>query len=185
MNKKLLMLFAEGYETGEALVPVDVLRRGGVEVTMASITDEMTVTSAQGISVSMNAKLSEIEPLDYDAIVLPGGMPGTTHLGESDLVKKALLSMNEAGRLVAAICAAPGVLGKHGLLQAKKACCYPGLEGNLIGAEVTMDKVTIDGNIVTSRGLGTAMDFGLTLLALLESKEVSDSIRESIVYGVS
>lgn len=181
---KLVMLFAEGFETGEALVPVDVLRRGGVEVTMASITDDRTVTSAQGITVSMNALLKELDLTDYDAIVLPGGMPGTTHLGESELVREALLTMNEDKKLVAAICAAPGVLGKYGLLNGKEACCYPGLEENLTGAKVSMDKVVADGNISTSRGLGTAMDFGLHLLARLEGEEKAEQIRESIVYRV-
>ena len=181
---RAVMLFAEGFETGEALVPVDILRRGGVEVTMASIDEKTTVTSAQGISVEMDAVFSELDVLAYDVVILPGGMPGTTHLGESELVREAILSMNQEKKIVAAICAAPGVLGKHGLLQGKNACCYPGLEKNLVGARTTTDAVTVDGNIITSRGLGTAMDCGLTILGALEGDQKADQIRESVVYRI-
>ena len=100
---------------------VDILRRGGVEVTMASINEDETVASSHGVRVEMDAVLGEVKLMDYDAIILPGGMPGTVHLGESGAVKKALLAMDDAGKIVAAICAAPGVLGKHGLLEGKTA----------------------------------------------------------------
>ena len=119
--KKAVMLFAEGFETVEALMVVDILRRGGVEVTMASITEDEMVQSAQGVSIMTDEVLGEVDLLSYDAIILPGGMPGTLHLGESEAVRKALLAMNEAGKIVSAICAAPGVLGKAGLLEGKKA----------------------------------------------------------------
>jgi len=180
--KRAVMLFAEGYETVEALMVVDVLRRGGVEVTMASINEDDFVRSSHGVNVEMDAVLGEIDVLDYDAIILPGGMPGTLNLGESEAVKKALLRMNEAGKIVSAICAAPGVLGKYGLLEGKKACSFPEHEVNLKGAEVLRDPVVTDGNIVTSRGLGTALEFGLRLLELLESVEKADQIRKAIVY---
>lgn len=180
--KRAVMLFAEGFETVEALMSVDILRRGGVEVTMASINEEEIVASAQGIRIEMDAVLGEVDLLTYDAIILPGGMPGTLHLGESEAVKKALLAMNDAGKIVSAICAAPGVLGKHGLLEGKNACSYPDHECNLTGASVSRDAVVADGNIVTSRGLGTAMEFAFKLLELLESKEKADQIKEAIVY---
>lgn len=180
--KKAVMLFAEGFETVEALMVVDILRRGGVEVTMASITDEETVRSAQGIEVGMDAVLGEVDLLTYDAIILPGGMPGTIHLGESEAVKKALLAMNEAGKIVSAICAAPGVLGKHGLLEGKKACSYPDHEVNLKGAEILRTPVVVDGNIVTSRGLGTAEEFAFALLTILVSEDKTRQIKEAIIY---
>lgn len=180
--KKTMMLFAEGFETVEALMVVDILRRGGVEVTMTSITEEETVTSAQNITIQMDATMGELDLAQYDAVILPGGMPGTTHLGESEAVKKTLLAMNEAGKLVAAICAAPGVLGRHGLLQGKNACSYPDHECNLIGASVSRESVVVDGNIVTSRGLGTAMEFGFKLLELLEGKEKENQIKKAIIY---
>lgn len=180
--KRAVMLFAEGFETVEALMVVDILRRGGVEVTMASITEEDYVTSSHGVRVEMDAVLGEVDVMEYDVILLPGGMPGTLHLGESEAVKKAVLAMNDAGKIVAAICAAPGVLGKHGLLKGKKACSYPDHEVNLLGAEVSREPVVIDGNIVTSRGLGTAMEFALKLLELLDSREKADQIKQAIVY---
>ena len=180
--KRAVMLFAEGYETVEALMVVDVLRRGGVEVTMASITEDEYVRSSHGVNVEMDAVLGEVDVLSYDAIILPGGMPGTLNLGESAAVKKALLAMNEAGKIVSAICAAPGVLGKYGLLEGKNACSYPDHEVNLRGAQVLREPVVTDGNIVTSRGLGTALEFGLRLLEILESVEKADQIREAIIY---
>ena len=180
--KRTVMLFAEGFETVEALVVVDILRRGGVEVTMTSITEEEFVRSSQGVNVEMDAVLGEVDVLDYDAVILPGGMPGTLHLGESEAVKKALLAMNDAGKIISAICAAPGVLGKYGLLEGKKACSYPDHEKNLTGATVMREPVVIDGNVITSRGLGTALEFGLRLLEVLESTEKADQIRNAIVY---
>lgn len=180
--KRAVMLFAEGYETVEALMVVDVLRRGGVEVTMTSISEEEFVRSSHGVNVEMDAVMGEIDVLSYDAIILPGGMPGTLNLGESDAVKKALLAMNEAGKIVSAICAAPGVLGKYGLLEGKNACSYPDHEVNLRGAQVLREPVVTDGNIVTSRGLGTALEFGLRLLELLEGVGKADQIREAIIY---
>ncbi len=180
--KRAVMLFAEGFETVEALVVVDVLRRGGVDVTMASITEEEYVRSSHGVNVEMDAVLGEVDILEYDAIILPGGMPGTIHLGESEAVKKALLLMHEAGRIISAICAAPGVLGKYGLLEGKKACSYPEHEKYLTGAKVLRDPVVTDGNIITSRGLGTALEFGLCLLEVLAGEEEAARIRKAIVY---
>lgn len=123
--KRAVILFAEGYETVEALLVVDLLRRGGVEVTMASITEDEFVRSSHGVNVEMDAVLGEVDVLDYDAIILPGGMPGTINLGESDAVRKAILAMNDAGKIVAAVCAAPGVLGKYGLLEGKTGMQFP------------------------------------------------------------
>lgn len=180
--KKTVMLFAEGFETVEALMVVDLLRRAGVTVTMASITGEETVTSSHGVCVGMDAALDGVDLSSYDAIILPGGMPGTTHLGESEAVKKAVLAMDAAGKIVAAICAAPGVLGRYGLLKGKRACSFPDHEVNLTGAEVSRDPVVTDGNIVTSRGLGTAMEFGLKLLEILEGTEKMEEIKKKIVY---
>ena len=175
--KRAVILFAEGYETVEALLVVDLLRRGGVEVTMASITEDEFVRSSHGVNVEMDAVLGEVDVLDYDAIILPGGMPGTNYLRDHEG-----LAMNDAGKIVAAVCAAPGVLGKYGLLEGKTACSFPQHEKNLIGATVVREPVVVDGNIVTSRGLGTTMDFGLKLLELLEGKEKSDEIAHKTVY---
>lgn len=180
--KRAVMLFAEGYETVEALMVVDILRRAKVEVTMTSINEDEVVRSSHGVAVEMDATMDEIDVAEYDAIILPGGMPGTINLGESEAVKKAILKMNEEGKIVSAICAAPGVLGKYGLLEGKNACSYPEHEVNLTGATVLRTPVVVDGNIVTSRGLGTAMEFAFVLLELLEGKEKVEQIKKAIVY---
>lgn len=180
--KRVVMLFADGYETVEALMVVDILRRAGVEVVMTSITEDEKVRSSHNVVVEMDATMDEIDMMEFDGVILPGGMPGTTNLSESEAVKKALLCMQEAGKIVSAICAAPSVLGKHGLLNGKKACCYPSFEDALMGAQVSESPVVVDGNIVTSRGLGTAMEFAFALLELLEGKEKVEQIKKAIIY---
>ena len=179
---KVLVYIADGMEEVECLSVVDMLRRGGVETQMVSINGKTEVIGAHSIRVGADCLLADSDPDGADMLFLPGGMPGTLHLGESEAVKKALMLMNEAGKIVAAICAAPGVLGKHGLLEGKNACSYPEHEVNLRGANVSRAPVVVDGNIVTSRGLGTAMEFAFQLLELLESKEKADEIKEAIIY---
>ena len=178
---KALVVFADGFETVEALMTVDILRRGGVEVTMASIYDSEEVTSAQDITVKTDSLLKNENIMGYDIIILPGGQPGTTNLGQSSDVKLAVMAMNGVKKWVCAICAAPTVFGTYGILNGKKACCYPGLEESLTGADVQYDPVTIDGNIITSRGLGTSLDFALAILEQLTSVAKSGMIRKSVV----
>ena len=178
---KALMVFADGFETVEALITVDILRRGGVEVTMASIYDSQEVTSSQEVTIKTDSLLKNENIMEYDIIILPGGQPGTTNLGQSNDVKLAVMAMNGVKKWVAAICAAPTVFGQYGILNGKKACCYPGLEESLTGAEVTYDNVTIDGNIITSRGLGTSLDFALAILEQLTSTAKAAMIRKSVV----
>lgn len=175
------MVFADGFETVEALMTVDILRRGGVEVTMASIYDNLEVTSAQDITIKTDSMLKNENIMEYDAIILPGGQPGTTNLGQSDNVKLAVKAMYGVKKWVCAICAAPTVFGQYGILEGKKACCYPGLEESLTGADVTYDNVTIDGNIITSRGLGTALDFALAILEQMTSTAKAAMIKKSVV----
>lgn len=180
--KQVVMLFATGFEEVEALMTVDLLRRGGVAVSLASITDEMTVCGSHDIKVGMDTTLSEVDLGQMDAILIPGGMPGTTNLGADEKVCQALVQMNEAGKIVGAICAAPSVLGACGILQGKKATCYPGFEDQLDGAVFVDEMAVVDGNVVTSRGLGTAMEFGFCLLEQLVSKEAADEVREKIIF---
>lgn len=180
--KQAVMLFAEGFEEVEALMTADILMRGGVDLKLVSITEAIQVTGSHGIAVSMDRTLAQISMEEQDAIILPGGMPGTKNLGASDRVTKALKQMNEAGKIVAAICAAPSVLGACGILEGKKATCYPGFEDQLTGAEFVDEMAVIDGNVVTSRGLGTSMEFGFALLQQLVSKEKAEEIRQQIVF---
>ena len=180
--KKAVMLFANGYEEVEALMTVDLLKRAGVDIRLVSINDEMTVTGSHGISVVMDTKLSHIQLKEEYAIITPGGMPGTMNLGVDVAVTGALKQMNRDGKIVAAICAAPSVLGKCGILEGKRATCYPGFEDKLIGAEVVEEPVVVDGNVITSRGLGTSMEFGFQLIRKLVSEEKAEEIRNQIVF---
>ncbi len=180
--KKAVMLFAEGYEEVEALMTADILMRGGVDLKLVSITEAIQVTGSHGITVSMDKTLAQVSMEEQDAIILPGGMLGTKNLGASDRVTKALKKMNEAGKIVAAICAAPSVLGACGILEGKKATCYPGFEDQLTGAEFVDEMAVIDGNVITSRGLGTSMEFGFALLQQLVSREKAEEIRQQIVF---
>ena len=175
------VFLANGCEEIEALAPVDMLRRGGVEVTTVGVTGK-TVTGSHNISVNTDISLEEVNLNDIEAIVLPGGMPGTLNLKKSERVREILCRGNEKGKLLGAICAAPIVFGACDILKGKKATCYPGFEKELTGAEATTNPVVVDGNIVTSRGVGTALDFGLTLLGILTDEENSKKIKESILH---
>lgn len=178
---KARMLFATGYEEVEALTVVDLLRRAGVDCLMVAADDKATVTGSHGITVEMDEKLSEIKD-DADMIILPGGMPGVPNLTANEKVKELVCRQYEAGRYIAAICAGPTAFGAFGLLHDKKAACYPGLEDKLACAEVSFDPVVTDGKVITSRGMGTAIEFGLKLVELLTDRETADKLAAAIVY---
>ena len=180
--KKAAVFFALGFEEVEALTQVDLLRRAGIDVDMVSITDETSVFGAHNIEVVCDEILEEIDKDSYDALILPGGMPGTKNLGNCSELIEMLKKYNEEGKVVAAICAAPMVLGRNGILEGKKACCYPGFEEFLEGAEVCEDKVAADGNVITSRGVGTAIEFAGALIEALVGKDAADEVKESIIY---
>lgn len=177
------VFFATGYEEVEALTVVDILRRAGIETDMVSVTGEKSVTGSHGITIQMDKLFEEIDD-SAEMIVLPGGIPGTpnlkAHKGLADLIN----SYNGAGKYIAAICAAPTVYGEMGLLKGKKATCYPGLEDGLTGAVMSEASVVTDGNIITSRGLGTAIDFGLALTEILLDKGTALDLASKIVYTV-
>ena len=181
MVKKVDLFLADGCEECEALIPVDILRRGGVEVTTVSITDKLEVTSSHNITMLADKTIAEIDGDAADMLVLPGGMPGTLNLGACKTLTDLVIKYNNQGKRIAAICAAPTVFGELGILKDKKAICYPGMEEQLTGAIVTMQKVVTDGNITTSRGLGTALEFAFELLKLLESEEAAKMIANKIV----
>ena len=178
MNKTAIMFIADGFEEVEGLAVVDILRRGGIKLDMASIMGRKEIKGSHDINlVTEDANLDS-----YDMMILPGGMPGTKYLRESKLVTDAAVKFAGDGKYVAAICAAPTVLGGLGLLKGKKACCYGGMEDGLTGADVSYDKVTVDGNIITSRGLGTAVDFGLKLLEIFNGEEAAKDMAEKIMF---
>ena len=179
---KVCIFLAEGFEEIEGLTVVDLLRRAEIEVLMASISDQINVTGAHGICVKADILAKEVNYEDMDMVVLPGGMPGTLNLGDSPVVCQQAAAFAKAGKLVGAICAAPSILGKLGLLDGKEAVCYPGFEEKLEGARVSFEPVIADENIITSRGLGTAIDFAAVIIEKLIRKEKALEILDSIIY---
>ena len=181
---KVYVFLANGFEDVEALIPVDVLRRGSVEVVTVSIVDDsQIVETAHNIQIVADTMFEECDFSDADLRFLPGGMPGATNLYEHEGVRQTVLAQAKAGKKVAAICAAPAVvLAQLGILDGKRATCYPGFEKQLTKAEYTADLVTVDGNITTAEGPAAAFPFAYELLSQLVSKEVSDRIAEGMRF---
>jgi len=183
---KVYVFLANGFEDVEALIPVDVLRRGGVEVVTVSVDDDsQVVESAHGVQMVADAMFDDCDFSDADLLFLPGGMPGASNLYEHKGVCQTVLAQAEGGKKVAAICAAPAVvLAQLGVLSGYKATCYPGFEQLLQqgGAQYTADLVTIDDNITTAEGPAAAFPFAYELLAQLVSKGVSDQIAEGMRF---
>ena len=177
------IFLADGFEEIEGLTVVDILRRAGIDISMISINGKKKVTGAHGIALDTDEDIVQCDPDKLDMLVLPGGMPGTRYLGECRPLTELLLQFFREGRKVAAICAAPSVLGGLGILEGKKAACYPGFEDKLKGAEVVFDQVVRDGNVTTSRGMGTAIPFALDLVSQLVSEEKAQELKTGIIYG--
>ena len=183
MKKKALIILAEGFEEIEAVTPIDVLRRAQIEVTVAGLNpEEKLVKGSRDIIIKTEVSL-ERAGSDFDAVILPGGMPGANNLSKSNRVNSLLSTMNQEGKIIAAICAAPAVvLAPAKILDGKKATSFPGME-NLFGKEVVFsdDDVVIDGNIITSKGVGTALRFALAIVEKLAGKEISETIKQKMV----
>ncbi len=182
--KTCYVFLSEGVEEIEALTVVDLLRRDQSPVKMVSVDETEYVKGSHDILVKADCMLSEIEPAQACMLVLPGGMPGTTRLGASPLLTGAITDFAEKGKPVAAICAAPSILADLGLLKGKTAACHPSVEERLLegGAELVTDPVVTDGNIITSRGMGTAIDFALALVKRCLGQAEADRIAAAIVY---
>ncbi|MGE4214105.1 MAG: DJ-1 family glyoxalase III [Anaerotignaceae bacterium] len=180
--KKIGVFFANGFEEVEAITVVDLCRRGGIEVKMVSVGESLNVIGRTNIEIKTDMLFDEKTVADCDGLILPGGMPGTSNLMAHTGLCQALCDFNSKGKLVAAICAAPMVFGKLGILSGKKACCYPGMEEYLEGAQVEEGLVSKDGNVITSRGIGTAIAFSLAIIEMLEDKRTAEEVRKSIVY---
>lgn len=183
MIHNIIALLADGFEETEALVPVDLLRRMGDNVTLASIKeDDLKVTSAHNISVVADELISNIEIGDIDVVILPGGMPGTKNLDNDKNVHKIIEVLYEQGKLVTAICAAPMILGKKGMLEGRNVTCFPGFENDLKGATILKQHAVTDGNIITAKGAGAAIEFGLAIVEYLHGKEASEKLAETIQF---
>lgn len=181
---KVFVFLADGFEDVEALIPVDVLRRGGVDVTTVTINDTPAVTSAHGVTMMADALFEDVVDAlpEADLLLLPGGMPGATNLDAHEGLKRALVNQFEQGKKVAAICAAPLVLGGLGLLRGKSATCYPGFEGTLEGANYTGELFTMDGNITTGEGPAAAFPFAYCLLEQLTDAQTAHDVAEGMRF---
>ena len=166
MKKNIVILLADGFEEIEALVPADVLRRLGFQVTLAAVGGERTVAGAHGIRVTADARLTELPQDGFDAVILPGGMPGSRNLRDSALVLSRVRAMTEAGRIVAAICAAPIALAKAGVLAGRRYTMYPGFEPEMPSAP-TGNLVERDGDLITGKGPGAAFAFAAEIASAL------------------
>lgn len=180
--KKVCVFLAPGFEECEALLVVDLLRRAGLEVTTAGLGGR-TITSSHAVAVQADALIQDVLNQEFDLLVLPGGMPGTLNLKASSEVSHAVQAQYQAGRRLAAICAAPSVLGGLGLLQGRKAVCYPGFEPQLEGAQVCTQPVVTDGTITTANGLGAAIPFALELIGLLIDPETAQKVAGAIGWN--
>ncbi len=174
------LFLANGFEEIEALAPLDLLRRAGVEVTTVGIGGER-IQGSHGITVEADIPEGLYADARPDMIILPGGMPGARNLDESRTVDVALKVASRNGAFLAAICAAPMVLGRRGMLEGKRAICFPGLEKELRGATVADTRVVRDGNIITAAGMGVAVDFGLALVAALKGEDVAAELRRTVL----
>lgn len=179
---KLGIFMADGCEEIEGLAVVDVLRRAKMDITTISINKTNTVTGSHNITFLTDTVFEDVDFKELEGIILPGGMPGTLNLGAHEGVVNLVKEFAANGKLVCAICAAPSVLGAAGILEGKKATCHPGFEEKLTGAEALLDNVVTDGNIITSRGMGTVIDFGLAIVSYFKDQSVVDAVKLHLVY---
>ena len=182
MGDTIIMIYvflAQGFEEIEALAVVDILRRAELEVKTVGVTEEI-VSGSHGILVACDTVEGVIDPAAADMIVLPGGIPGTLNLEKSEVVKEAIRSAMENNRYVGAICAAPSILGHMGYLDDREITCYPGFESQMPKAYYTGEPVAVSGRIITAKGAGAAVEFGLKLVEVLTSPERAKALRASM-----
>ena len=176
----IYMFIAEGFEEIEALCPLDLIRRAGLDIKTVGIGSNY-ITGAHGITVKTDITDAQYANDTADMIFLPGGMPGTLNLASSDAVASAIKKAVADDAYIAAICAAPSILGDMGLLNGKQAVCYPGFEDRLTGAEIPDCKVVLDGKILTAKGMGAALEMGLTIVEIFCGKITADKLRHAVI----
>lgn len=174
------MFLANGMEEIEALCPLDIMRRAGLKVTTVGIGGS-EITGAHGITVKADIADTDLKDPCAELIFLPGGMPGTLNLAASDTVKNAIETALKNDSYIAAICAAPSILGDMGILDGKEAVCYPGFEDRLTGAKISDKRVVLDGKIITAAGMGVALDMGLLIVEILCGKEAASDLRRAVI----
>ena len=178
----IYLFFATGTEEIEALGTADIIRRAGLDLQIVSITDERIVTGAHGIRVETDALLNDIDFFDAEMLILPGGMPGAANFAACDNLCERIRDHAYLGRPVAAICAAPFVLGRLGLLDGKRATCYPGFEGELAGATYTGALVEVDGQFITGKGPAAVFEFGYAIVERMKDKATADALSKGMLY---
>lgn len=179
---KIGVFLATGFEECEALLVVDVCRRAGLDLKTVSVTGEKEVTSSHGVTVTADLLLQDVDFDGLDMIVLPGGMPGTKNLEACEPLMEQVDVFYEKGKCISAICAAPSIFGHKGFLKGRNATSYPEFESHLEGAEVSRNSVEVSDHVTTSRGLGTAIDFGLAIVERYKGKEEAERIAKAIIY---
>lgn len=180
---KVYEFLANGFEDIEALAPVDILRRGGVDIKTVSITGSELVETAHGVTLKADLTIEEADLSDADMLLLPGGLPGATNLNDHEGVRKALLAQAAKGGRIGAICAAPLVLGSLGLLEGKSATCYPGFEKYMTGANYTRELFTIDGNIITGEGPAATLPYAYAILGFFADAATVEGLKEGMMYN--
>lgn len=181
-NKKAIIFLADGFEETEALVPADLLRRTGVDVTLVSINENKSVVGSHNINVISDKILSDVNSSEYDLLMLPGG-PGYKNLYASDKLKDIVLKANDEKKIITAICAAPMIIGDWGLLKGEAATCFPGYESYLKGAEVQNSKAVVtSGRFVTGRSAAAAIEFGLEQIGTLCGEETKNRVTKEIIF---
>lgn len=176
------IFFAPGFEEIEALTVVDLLRRASIEIDMVSITDELMVEGSHKIQVIMDKTWAEVNFDEVEMIILPGGMPGTKNLEVCEPLMQKIDDFHSKGKYISAICAAPSILGRKGMLKGKNACSFPEYESSLEGAAVTHNEVEVSDHIITSRGMGCSIPFGLAIVECFRGKEAAEMLAEKIVF---
>ena len=177
----IYMFLADGFEEIEALCPLDLMRRVGLSVTTVGI-GKKNITGSHNITVSADITDKEFDGSDAQMIFLPGGMPGTLGLADSDVVKNAINNAVKNNIYIAAICAAPSILGDMGLLAGKEAICYPGFEDRLTGATISDKRVVKDDKIITAAGMGVALDLGLEIVSVFFGEEKAQALKKAVIY---
>ena len=181
MMKTIFVFLADGFEEIEAITPIDVLRRAGLNVQTVSVMDKQTVSGAHGIPVVADKMFADIHLEDAEMLLLPGGLPGATNLDVHQGLSKMIMAFASEEKPLSAICAAPLVFGNRGLLQGKKATCYPGFESYLTGAEYTAALVETDGNFITAKGPGAAMDFAFAIVEMYCGVEKVNELKSGMM----
>lgn len=179
--KSIAVQLAPGFEEIEAITIIDVLRRANLDVTTISMTDNLTVVGSHNIPIIADKLFDEVDYSEMDMLILPGGIPGASHLDNHSGLRDQILDFNKHNKMLGAICAAPLVFGHLNLLNGKQAVCYPGLEKELKGAIISKEPTVLSDNIITGRGVGATLQFSLKIVETLVSKEKANSLAEAML----